>query len=292
MLETGDLDGNPFDCRSAAVACRLCGSQLGDPMLLHNVRDRFEIAVGIDPVGYQRAWRRCIGCGVVQNVQAPSSEAKLNTLAASYYEVDLGNNIREKFERVMALPRHSSDNAGRVERIREFIQRRPEDHGRRHVLDIGAGLGVFLARFLQLSEGSWHGTAIEPDPNAAEHLRSIGTFRVVEATFTGNEADIGSADLITLNKVVEHIATPVELVARAGSKLKLGKGVLYVEVPDELTIERRPATDNILGALHKHLYSPRSLSLLIERASLEVVRIGRVFEPSGKITVFAFARQN
>jgi 2-polyprenyl-3-methyl-5-hydroxy-6-metoxy-1,4-benzoquinol methylase len=273
------------------VACRVCGGSLGVPLLVHDLRDRFEIAVGVTQDGYRRAWRRCGSCGVVQNVQRAEDEQKLDALSAAYYEVDLGNNIRDKFDRVMSMPPASSDNAGRVERIKEFIQRGSVPFsGRRHVMDIGAGLGVFLARFLnEIGEG-WVGTAVEPDPNAAVHLRSIGGFNVVEAIFTGQEPDLPEADLVTLNKVVEHLPNPQQLILAAKSKLHPKHGILYVEVPDALTISRRPPTDNILGALHKHLYSPASLALLIKRAGLEVMRIGRVFEPSGKITVFGFAR--
>jgi hypothetical protein len=113
---------------------------------------------------------------------------------------------------------------------------------------------------------------------------------VIEASFTGNEAHIGAVDLITLNKVIEHLAQPQSLLEACGRKLA-ANGVIYVEVPDEWTIGRRPANDNILGALHKHLYGPRSLTALIERAGLTVLRVGRVFEPSGKITVYAFAER-
>jgi len=281
------------DCATVPAACRICGGALGAALLVHTVRDRFEVAVGVGEAGYNRAWRRCDACGVVQNVQSQENENKLDSLAEAYYEVDLGNNIKEKFNRVMSLPPASSDNVGRVARIIRQLGGAGPSFGRpRHVLDIGAGLGVFLAEFLERVGDGWVGTAVEPDPNAAAHLRSLGRFNVVQSVFTGTEMGIPVADLVTLNKVVEHVANPAALLRVAGSILNPASGVLYVEVPDELTISRRPATDNILGALHKHLYSPRSLSALIERSGLQSLRVERVFEPSGKITVFAFAAAN
>ncbi len=211
-------------------------------------------------------------------------------MAAAYYEIDLGNNLRQKFERVMSMSPAESDNAGRVSRIKEFLERRTGPAGsQRQLLDIGAGLGVFLARFLREAGDRWTGTAIEPDPKAADHLRSVGGFRVIEGKFTGEEPELDEMDLITLNKVVEHLADPLSLVVAAKSKLHSTDGILYIEVPDALTITHRPPTDNILGALHKHLYSPRAIIGLIERAGLDVLRVGRVFEPSGKITLFGFA---
>lgn len=279
-----------FDCETGAVACRLCGGALGAPLLVHTERDRFEIAVGIAAENYRRSWRRCMACEVVQDVQDPANETKLDALSASYYEVDLGNNLRPKYERVMAMPASESDNAGRVTRVLDYIGRRLPAGGPRHAIDIGAGLGVFLARFLPQAGALWTGTAIEPDPNAAAHLRSLGLFDVIEAKFDGHETNIRPGDLITLNKVIEHLPQPQGLLEACGRKLADG-GVLYVEVPDEWTIGRRPATDNILGALHKHLYGPRALTMLLERAGLAVLRLERVFEPSGKISLAAFAER-
>jgi SAM-dependent methyltransferase len=265
---------------------------LQPPVLVHSARDRFETALGISERGYRRAWRPCEGCSVVQNVQRPDDERALDALAAAYYEIDLGNNLRQKFERVMSMSPSESDNAGRVSRIKEFIERRTDPAGsQRQLLDIGAGLGVFLARFLREAGDRWAGTAIEPDPKAADHLRSVGGFRVIEGKFTGEEPELGEMDVITLNKVVEHLADPLKLIVATKAKLRPADGILYVEVPDALTISHRPPTDNILGALHKHLYSPRAIIFLIERAGLEVLRVGRVFEPSGKITLFGFARR-
>jgi hypothetical protein len=65
--------------------------------------------------------------------------------------------------------------------------------------------------------------------------------------------------------------------------------VIYVEVPDRRSIQFRPPNDNALGALHCHLYDPRSLSAVLEMAGLVPLSLERVFEPSGKLSVYAFA---
>lgn len=285
---TGVAPRQSFDCETAPVACRLCGGLLGTPLLVHTERDRFEVAVGIAPEDYRRCWRRCLACEVVQDVQDPANEQKLDALSASYYEVDLGNNLRSKYERVMTMPASGSDNAGRVARVLDYIGRSLPAGGFRHAIDIGAGLGVFLARFLPQAGAQWRGTAIEPDPNAAAHLRSLALFDVIESKFDGRESDIQPGDLITLNKVIEHLPEPRGLLEACARKLA-DDGILYVEVPDEWTIGRRPANDNILGALHKHLYGPRALTALLERCGLAVLRLERMFEPSGKISLAAFA---
>lgn len=50
--------------------------------------------------------------------------------------------------------------------------------------------------------------AIEPDPEAADHLKKLNKFEVVEASL-GEGPDSGQFPLVTLNKVSEHLADPI-----------------------------------------------------------------------------------
>lgn len=266
-------------------------------LLSHKQPDRFEIHVGIDEIGYRRDWVECSQCGTATNLQSPENQGKLASLAAEYYEVDLVNSsVAEKYEMVMNLPAHRSDNAGRVERIRSNVgnfHSRIDGlcEKRRRALDIGAGTGVFLSRFIDSTKSSgehWVAVGVEPDSRASDHLRSIGKFEVYTGLYDG-QLEFRDFDLVTLNKVVEHISEPVSFVKLAAQALAAECGILYVEVPDKLTIGRRPPSDNILGSLHHHLYTPHALAVLFQMAGLSALNIGRVFEPSGKLTVYGFA---
>ena len=87
-----------------------------------------------------------------------------------------GSDIGAKYSLVMSLPPHKSDNAGRVDRIIAALTRWESlrsSKGALSVLDIGAGTGVFLSRFLGQVPGDWTGVALEPDPHAADHLLSL-----------------------------------------------------------------------------------------------------------------------
>lgn len=271
--------------------CAICGGALEREVLRITQPDRFECHVGIAKQGYTRSWVECSSCGAATNVQSPENRARLDALAADYYEVDFANgSIADKFAKVMELPLERSDNAQRVARIHAFMNEwLPNVSSTASVLDIGAGTGVFLSRFLEQARGGrWSAKAVEPDPVAAAHLRGLGRFQVAEALFSSN-LGLVDFDLVTLNKVVEHLPNPVALVAGAASALRSPFGVLYVELPDKLTVFHRPASDNILGALHFHLYDPVSVGVLLSRAGLVTLRIERLFEPSGKITIAAFA---
>lgn len=272
-------------------ACAICESALDRELLRISEPDRFERHLGIARDGYLRTWIECSSCGAATNVHKPGNRARLDSLAAGYYEVDFANSsIGDKFAKVIALPPDRSDNAQRVARIHSFMNEwLPKNRRGLRALDIGAGTGVFLWRFLEQAENDvWSATAVEPDAIAAGHLRSLDRFPVIEGLFSEG-LGLLDFDLVTLNKVVEHMADPVGLVREAGSALRTPAGVLYVEVPDKLTVYHRPPTDNILGALHFHLYDPVSIAVLLSRAGLATLRIDRIFDPSGKITIAAFA---
>jgi SAM-dependent methyltransferase len=269
--------------------CALCAGQDAHELLRINQPDRFEQSIGIGPHGYTRCWVECEQCGGATNVLPEESTLRLAALRAAYYEVDfMGSDINEKYRRVMVMPAGQSDNAGRVARVTDFVRRWFGANTRPRVMDIGAGTGVFLSRLLDQTAGVWECFGVEPDPRAASHLRQLDKFRVVEDLYRG-QAELNGFNLVTLNKVLEHIEKPLPFVLQVVQSLVPEDGLLYVEVPDKLTAKLRSPDDNILGALHCHLYDPMSLGSLLRKAGLELLSIDRIAEPSGKLSVYAFA---
>jgi hypothetical protein len=256
--------------------------------------DRFESAAGITSLNCHRAWVRCENCGGLTNVRKDGKESELLAISQSYYAIDFPDtSLRERFNNIIQMPAGRSDNRQRVYRIKQytadwFLNKTGVEKLR--LLDIGAGLGVFLHAFLEGNSG-WTAVALEPDPVAAKHLRSIasGRVKVVSKTLEKLGENQSSYNLCTLNKVLEHVSDPLSFLCKVMKMLDRGNGLLYVEVPDLLTIGNRKSTDNILGSLHHHLYGIRSLGILLNRAGLVPLLIERLHEPSGKLSVFAFA---
>lgn len=281
---------------AAQAACAICGGSLSDTLLEIREPDRFEKHVGISAVGYRRSWVACGRCGSATDVYGEEAKRRLAQIAAGYYEVDFADSaIGSKFARVMSMPRSQSDNAHRVDRVLWFLEEwqvvgRDRDENAFRVLDIGAGTGVFLAKLLeQAAERGLRAQAcgVEPDARAAAHLRELGKFQVIEGLYS-SALGLQGFDLCTLNKVLEHIPEPEALLREAAAALAQPGGVLYVEVPDVLTAACRPASDNVLGALHHHLYTQMGLEQLAARVGLRILQSNRVFEPSGKISLGAF----
>jgi SAM-dependent methyltransferase len=269
--------------------CAICEGNSARELLRIDSPDRFETSIGIKDAGYVRRWVECETCGTASNVLPPESAEHLATIRAAYYEVDfIGSDIGDKYLRVMSMPVGQSDNAGRVARVLNFVRRWFEVSADIRVMDIGAGTGVFLSRLVDETLGSWQYLGVEPDPRAAAHLRQLKKFPVVEAMYQG-QSELCGFSLVTLNKVLEHIEHPLPFLEQITQSLLPHNGLLYIEVPDKVTIQLRSQNDNILGALHCHLYDPLSLGYLLRRAGLQLLRVDRIREPSQKLSLCAFA---
>jgi hypothetical protein len=128
---------------------------------------------------------------------------------------------------------------------------------------------------------------VEPNHYACEHLRALEKFKVIENYFSTSVVE-EPQELITLNKVLEHIQDPVDLLRNVKGCLS-DYGLIYVEVPDKETVRYREPDDNILGSLHFYLFDPATLGLLFQKSQLVPLAVQRYVEPSGKITVCGFA---
>jgi SAM-dependent methyltransferase len=261
-----------------ANSCPLCGARPLEDLFGYDAPPPGETPFELPPgTVYRRAFRRCPSCGHQVSVH----DLDLSGLySGAYVDATYGDRMHAAYERIMALPPGASDNVQRVERIDAWW-----DGDSRTVLDVGSGLGVFPAR---MKERGWDATALDPDPRAAEHAREHIGVATVCADWTDAEG-FGDFDLITFNKVLEHVEDPVAMLARSRRFMRPG-GAVYVEVPDGELAARDPDGPNREEFFIEHLcaFSMASLCLLAVRAGLVVLRAERVREPSGKYTLFAF----
>lgn len=280
---------------SNGFRCNVCGSTSAKKLLTINEPDRFEKAQGVNESEYKRIWVQCEDCGIAVNRMTKASQEAINNVESSYYEIDLGDEseLQKKYDYVMNLPEQKSDNAGRVKRILEYLKGQFKDFDTLDICDVGSGLGVFPSKLMEVSDmygfENVNVVAIEPDPISFSFLQKSNRFPVINGFFP--DAVKGNTfDLVTLNKVLEHISNPVEVVKSIAGHIKPEKGLAYIEVPCISNIWKKPPYDGSLGALHYNLYSINSLSLMIETAGLTTVLAERIIEPSGKITVYAIAK--
>lgn len=227
---------------------------------------------------YDRELLRCTTCGHVVG----RTDMDLGGLYDGAYmdATYAGDALARAYDRIMALPEARSDNGGRVARVVAALGASGT------VLDVGAGLGVFPAR---MRDAGWTVTALDPDARAAAHLAGLG-IAVLHTDFqTAPAHRLGRHDLVTFNKVLEHVEDPVAMLRRAHDALR-PRGVVYVEVPDA-----EAATQDTDGpgreeffVEHLHAFSLASLCLLARHAGFTAHRAERLHEPSGKYTLIAF----
>ena len=269
--------------------CPMCG--VGE-LYVHFTYDtqppletRFPLAAGSR---YWRELHRCAQCGHYLEY-FPLDQAAL--YGGEYVTATYGDSsgLRKSFERINALPAERSDNVQRVRHIVAFCdgywsaerwsQRKPA------LLDVGAGLGVFPYR---MQEAGWECTALDMDPRQVQHLREVAGVRA-ELGDVRASGELGRFDLITFNKVLEHVPDPIDVLASSTQKL-LPDGLVYIELPDgeAAEVEGKEREEYLLG--HIHVFSFASFALLVARARLRLLSCERLQEPSTKYTLRGFAR--
>jgi SAM-dependent methyltransferase len=139
-----------------------------------------------------------------------------------------------------------------------------------------------------MKQKGWQVTALDPDPRATRHIETVVGVPVVTGDFFKIPAgQFDRYDVVSVNKVLEHIEDPLAMVERIAPLLK-PRGVIYAEVPDVAAASEGPGREEFFVE-HHHVFSPSSLIRVLEGAAFKVLTVERIREPSTKFTVFAFA---
>ena len=263
-----------------ADPCRFCGGE-HRRVASYDAPPEGETDFGI--TSYRRTLWQCQRCGHVINLHGVDLEA--SRYQGAYAEATYGEKMRATFAKIMGLPPERSDNRQRVARMNAFSETL-DWSGARSCLDIGSGLGVFPAT---MRETGWDCTALDPDPATTA---MIGELAGVE-TLTGDFMEVSAPrrfDLVSFNKVLEHVRAPAAMLARAGEFLT-DRGAVYIELPDgEAALADAGPEREEFFVEHFDAYSAASIALLLCAAGFETLVVERIREPSGKYTLRAFAR--
>jgi 2-polyprenyl-3-methyl-5-hydroxy-6-metoxy-1,4-benzoquinol methylase/chromosome segregation ATPase len=158
-------------------------------------------------------------------------------------------------------------------------------------LELGCGNGSFVAMM------RWCGfdaTGLELSPWVVEFARSTFQIPMLLGPLEDQKIDSGSLDIVALMDVLEHLPDPLATIRRAAGLLK-PDGIIVAQTPayregttfTDLVSRHDPFLVQLKPREHVHLFSRRSVAMLLERAGL-----GQVwFEPAvfGDYDMFPFA---
>lgn len=246
---------------------------------VYSKRPEGETSFDLSGQEYLRSYQRCEICHHWFGVH----DIDLSSLyECDYVDATYGGleGMANKLKKILSLPKGKSDNLERVERINQNVMTAA---GMR-LLDVGAGLGVFP---YEMKAAGWDVVALEPDQRTVEHLKQmVGVTGICDDLLNLSKDQIGLFDLITFNKVLEHVEDPVKLLEHASQLLK-PNAQIYIELPD-VAAEKDGHGREEFFIEHHHVFSPASLAILIQNTKLYLKSLERIVEPSGKYTVYAF----
>ena len=232
---------------------------------------------------YLRRYDRCTACGHWFGVHKLDLQ---DLYSGDYVQSTYGSRMAATFDKIVSLPKDRSDNSGRCQRLVEFAAKKLTAVSSPTLLDIGSGLGVFP---YAMKEAGWTCTALDPDPNACAHIAERAGVSTINTDFlTADMSSLGTYDVVTLNKVIEHVEDPCSMLRRAAS-VTTANGFVYVEVPDGDGAAPYGEGREEFFVEHHHVFSAASLCTTVERCGLQVAHLDRLVEPSGKFTLSCFA---
>lgn len=246
-----------------------------------------ETDYGIFSSLYYREICQCENCGVFFNRRA-------DLFPEGFYEgkynaaIEVGS-IERRFQKIIHFPFSNSDNKNRVLRVVKYLYRNDYAPREMKVLDIGSGTCVFL---YEMKKFGFTTHCIDPDPAAIANAKErAGVDKAIAALFDEYSSN-DRYDLITFNKVLEHVENPVDTLKRANTFLK-SNGLIYVELPDgERTTPGLEMIDRSEFFIDHHtIFNRQSFVYLAECSGFSVDNLSQIVDPSGKHTIYGFLRK-
>ena len=228
---------------------------------------------------YYRYYSECNDCSHW------NSNFKFNT--NKFYEGNYNNKSyndhKSTFLKILNLKKEDSDNYYRSNRIKNFLNMKKGYKSK--ILDVGSGLGIFP--YSMIKKG-FNCDALDPDLVMVNHMKKV--FKRNKGIYCGNFFKIKikkKYDLLTLNKVLEHVENPIKFLLKAKNLLK-DKGYIYLELPDIEEAMKRGKNREEFTIEHIQGFNLSSVIKMLNKIKMRLVSFERIREPSGKYTFFCF----
>ncbi len=262
------------------LVCNFCNSKKFKKSFSYKKKPDLETNFDIPKKKYIRRYIICEKCGHYYSIMELNFK---NFYSKKYNKFTYKGKIFNNFKKIINLPSKKSDNQQRVKRIEKYLKNITDANVK--LLDIGSGTGVFP--FL-INQKGFNCTALDPDKDVIKHLKKNLYLKTISGNFFKKKIK-KKFDGVTLNKVIEHVEDPIKFVEKAKSILK-SRGFIYIEVPNGPAAAKKGKEREEFFIEHLHVFSERSLSLLLKKTNFKKIKTSQIAEPSGKFTIYAFAK--
>jgi len=228
---------------------------------------------------YERTFYQCSKC---KHMYAAHGFNINNLYSKQYLELTYKNiyGIHKRFKNVIKLPNNKSDNKNRASRVDNFFLKK-----NLNLLDVGSGIGVFL---FEMRKKKWEVLGIEMDKRYVDYCKKFHKLRIYRKELSKFKTKL-KFNLVSFNKVLEHVKNPIKLL-KSSKKFLKKDGIVYIEVPH---IKAKVGGKNRQEFCvdHLHIFSSSSLKILARKCGFKILQIKTIHEPSGKYTIFGFLKK-
>lgn len=236
------------------------------------------IETDFDIKNYSRSYYECNRCNHWTSNFVLSEKFYKNFYAKKTY----GENYLKIFKKIVNLKK-KSDNYLRSNRIENFL--REVRFKKFKILDVGSGLGVFP---YEMNKRGYEITAIDPDKTMANFIKNRLKIKTINSDFIKFKTN-KKFNLITFNKVLEHVEKPVTFLKKA-KKFLDNNSLIYIEVPDTEAAKKVSKNREEFTIEHINCFTKKSLIVALERSGYEPLKFKKIKDPSGKFTMYMFAK--
>lgn len=204
----------------------------------------------------------CEQCKIGMTIPMPTQEMLSELYSYGSYRSDKGKRFNMVIEFLIYISRFQ-----RKKRIKKYI-----NNG--HILDIGAGRGLFLDI---MRKDGWSATGVEFDRKAALYIYELYKIDVISGPPEEWRFARDSFDAITINHVLEHLHDPAQMISICNKLLRRG-GLLVCSVPNILSLQAYAGKGvwfHLDLPYHIHHFTEDGLISLLKKNSFSVKRIRR-----------------
>jgi 2-polyprenyl-3-methyl-5-hydroxy-6-metoxy-1,4-benzoquinol methylase len=158
-----------------------------------------------------------------------------------------------------------------------------------NILDLGAGTGLFLSKFIDLHWGTY---GVELSKEACDYAKKVYGLNLITGSFPEVKLPTGAYDVITLNGCLEHLYQPKESLIKI-HKLLNKDGIVEITVPNF----------NSLGKLifgkhwyalqppsHLYHYTPDTITNMLKHAGFRSIEINHNYRKHNLYILFESLR--